>query len=202
MWTVRVAVGTCLLVLAACGARESYGSLAPPAPGTASPDATAAHPTAPDATAPGATAPGPPDSAGGTPSPSVDSTVVAQYARFWTQALPAAAAAPAGRRRAVLAPVTAEPELSHLVRALAALDADGQRTYGSDVPVAQTVRVSGALALVEGCLDSSRSGVADAATGAPVTRGVARNAVRVDLTRGPDGYWRVSAVTYPAGATC
>ncbi|MFG1920778.1 hypothetical protein [Cryptosporangium sp. NPDC048952] len=127
---------------------------------------------------------------------------MAQYRRFWVEVLPAAAAAPASRRRTILAVVTAEPELTHLVRSLAALDANGQRNYGADVPVAQTVRVNGTSALVTGCLDSSRSGVANAATGDPVTRGVPRNPVRADLIHAPDGIWRISAVTYPPATTC
>ncbi|TQS43279.1 hypothetical protein [Cryptosporangium phraense] len=116
--------------------------------------------------------------------------------------LPRAGVAPAGRREALLAPVTTEPELSHLLTNWAALDADGQRNYGRDRPLESTVRVQGGLALVEGCLDSRGSGVADTATGAPVTRGVARNAVRATLLRGPDGTWRISAITYPATPTC
>ena len=190
-----------VILVAGCTADEEYGGLpdaavtAPGSPSPAPPGPTGPSGSQPSAS-PGSTA-GPSGSA-----PTTEAAVVGQYRRFWVEALPAAAAAPAGRRRALLAPATAEPELTHLVRSLAALDADGRRNYGADVPVGQSVRVSGDLALVRGCLDSRRSGVADAATGTPVTRGVARNPVRADLTRGPDGRWRVSAVTYPRGAKC
>ena len=215
MWTVRALAAACVVAVAAvvagCGGGESYGSLPPPraADGSAAtaPAKTGPAGTGPVGTLPGGTAPDtargvPADPSSGTAAGSVEAEVVAQYSRFWVTALPAAAAAPPARRGAILAPVTAEPQLTHLVRSLAALDADGQRNYGADVPVGQTIRVTGGLALVEGCLDSSHSGVANAATGAPVTRGVRRNPVRADLTRGSDGVWRVSAVTYPPGTTC
>ncbi|GAA3386443.1 hypothetical protein [Cryptosporangium minutisporangium] len=186
MWTARALAAACLLVGAACSGAENYGSLPPAAPSAASAGASSAG--EPSAASP--------------PHSAVEVDVLAQYTRFWAEALPAAAAAPANRRVAVLAPVTTEPELSHVVRSLAVLEANGQTNYGADVPVQQVVRVDGSLALVEGCLDSSRSGVAEASTGAPVTRGVPRNPVRANLVRGTDGRWRVSAVTYPRGATC
>ncbi|SHM94879.1 hypothetical protein [Cryptosporangium aurantiacum] len=223
MWTVRALVVACLLVGAACSGAEPYGSLPPAASappgastGAAPTGAASAGPTAADAGRSGTEAGRSGTEAGrsgteagrsgteagrsGAEVRAAEAEALAQYLRFWTDALPAAAAAPATRRRTLLAPVTAEPQLTHLVRSLAVLDAEGQRSYGRDVPLHQTVRIEGALAFVEGCLDSTGSGVADA--DGPVTRGVARNPVRANLTRGTDGTWRVSAVTYPRGTTC
>lgn len=197
-WACR-AFSTLVLLAAACTADEEYGTVPDAAVEPIRPRATAPATGSPPTVASAARPSAPRKSTG---TPSVEASIVTQYRRFWVDALPAAAAAPPARRSAILAPVTAEPQLSHLVRSLASLDARGQRDYGADVPVRQTVQVSGELALVDGCLDSSHSGVADAATGAPVTRGVPRNPVRADLTRGRDGVWRVSAVTYPPDSTC
>ncbi|GAA0271015.1 hypothetical protein GCM10009539_67860 [Cryptosporangium japonicum] len=173
---MRALAAVSLVALGGCGAGESYGSLPPPAHSSSAACAAAGCGEA--------------------------EVVVAQYRRFWAESLPAASGAAPGLRRAVLAPVTAEPELTHLVRSLAVLDGKGQRSYGTDAPVSQTVRVNGLAAQVDGCLDSSRSGVADAITGKPITRGVARNPVSVEMVRGPDEIWRVAAVTYPGDTTC
>lgn len=218
MWTVRALAAVCVAAVcvvpgaAACGGGESYGSLPPPGAPSGAGAAPSGVPVSPGASAPSGARPAAEADAGSADAEraagrragerAVEAEVVARYTRFWVEALPAAAAAPASHRAGILAPVTAEPQLTHLVRALAALDAGGRRGYGADVPLTQSVRVRGELALVEGCLDSSHSGVADATSGAPVTRGVLRNPVRADLTRGTDGHWRVSAVTYPPGTTC
>ncbi|EXG79592.1 hypothetical protein CryarDRAFT_0633 [Cryptosporangium arvum DSM 44712] len=177
---MRVAAAGVVVALSACAGGESYGSLPPPGPSSAPPASCGAD-----------------EGAG-----ACGEAVVAQYRRFWGEVLPAAAAAAPARRRAVLAPVTAEPELTHLVRSLALLDEKRQRNYGTDVVLEQTVRVDGPGAVVEGCLDSSRSGVADAVSGKALTRGVPRNPVRADLVREADRVWRVTAITYPPGATC
>ncbi|MFI5958546.1 hypothetical protein [Cryptosporangium sp. NPDC051539] len=145
-------------------------------------------------------APSAPEAAEATES--AEAAVLAQYRAFWTDVLPVAAAAPAEQRKRLLGPVTTEPELSHLLRNWTTLDAAGQRNYGRDEPRESSVRVQGGLALVEGCLDSHASGVADAATGAPVTRGEARNPVRATLVLGADGVWRLSAITYSGIAPC
>jgi hypothetical protein len=128
--------------------------------------------------------------------------IVAQYVKFWTKALPAAFAATAPRRKSILAPTTANPQLDLLLNNMAALDASGERGYGTDVPLDQSVRRDAGSAIVRGCLDSTKSGIADDRTGELVTRGVRQNPVQVSMSKNFDGIWRISAVIYTGGRSC
>lgn len=182
--TLRIAVtGVLLTLLTGCpGTPEPSGSL-PPTP-SATPSSTASA----------------------MPSPSTSLTdeqqILAQYKRFWLEALPAAFSAPASQRRSILEPVVTDPELTVLVDNLAALNERGEKDYGVNRPLRQTVEIRQNLSLVTGCLDSSGSGVAEAKTGRKKTKGVPQNPVRVNLRRTAGQAWRVSAVTYPGGRSC
>jgi hypothetical protein len=137
------------------------------------------------------------------PTGTVEEQILGQYRRFWTEALPAAQAASDDRGRSqILAPVAMEPALTLLIRGMAKLDREGQRAYGHDVPLRESVERQGSTALVTGCLDSSRTGVADRATGERLTVGVPTNPVLVTLKRGADGLWRVFGTKFPGGHRC
>jgi hypothetical protein len=184
-WTVgrgrALAVG-CGLLAAGCTASEQYGALPTGTAGTGVADARR-------------------PSASASPAGTVEARIVSQYTRFWTQALPAAFAAPPARRASILSPVTTNPQLELLLHNMAALDASGEAGYGVNRLLGQTVERTADLSLVRGCLDSSAAGITGS-SGRPRTRGPDRNAVRVNLKREPGGVWKVSAVTYPAGESC
>ncbi len=155
---------------------------------------------APSTSVPVASSPatGPPS--GGRSKPPVAEQVLAQYTVFWTVITPASRA-PADRRRAILAPYTTDPELSRLLRGLAAAEAVGEGQYGAEVPRATVTSVRGDTAAVRDCQDASHAGKISLKTGKPITVGVPRNPVNATLRRGPDGRWRVSTVEF-TGRTC
>ncbi len=136
------------------------------------------------------------------PSLTTEQQILAQYERFWTEAAPASDSASNHERRAILAPVVMNPQLDLMLNNAAVLNARGERSYGVDRPLRQTVVINGDLALVRGCLDSSKSGIADKASGRPKTRGVPQNPVLANFRRGADFVWRISGITYPGGRSC
>lgn len=152
---------------------------------------------------------GPPTTASSgsaSPSPSASLTdeqqILAQYRKFWTEALPKAFAAVPSARRSVLTSATMDPELSVLLQNMAIQDNAGERGYGSSIPLRQTVETNASVSLVRGCLDSRDAGVLSVKTGKKLTRGPAQNPVLVNLKRGSDRVWRVSFVSYPGGSKC
>ena len=136
------------------------------------------------------------------PSPADAQQVLAQYKRFWTDALPRAFSVKAEQRRAILAPVVMDPELTTLLHNMTETDKAGEKGYGADIPLRQRLEIRAGISLVRGCLDSSRAGFADLLTGKEKTRGIAQNPVLVNLRRAGDGVWRVSDVSYPGGTKC
>jgi hypothetical protein len=151
--------------------------------------------------------PAPSSAASVTPTPSPSGTaeeqILAQYRRFWTEALPAAQAASDARNRSrILEAVVMEPALHLLVGGMAMLDREGRKPYGRDIPLHEVVERQGDTALVTGCLDSSHAGVADRATGEKLTVGVPNNPVFVTLKRDHDAVWRVFGTRFPGGRRC
>lgn len=139
-----------------------------------------------------------------TPSPvqAEEERILLQYQKFWAETLPRAFAAAAKDRLALLASVTMDPELKLLLGNMAENDKNGETGYGADAPLSQTIERKGGVALVRGCLDSSRAGIKEISSGRKLTRGPARNKVLANLRKGADGIWRVYAVTYPGGSKC
>jgi hypothetical protein len=135
-------------------------------------------------------------------SPTTEEQVLAQYRKLWTETLPAATTAAADERKAILAATLADPELTHALGRLAAMDENGQTSYGTDVPLRQTVTLQGEKAVVTGCLDSSQTGLADRETGRKLTKGVATNPVSLTFERGSDGVWRVAQTRFPGTRRC
>jgi len=131
-----------------------------------------------------------------------EEAIKAQYRRFWTEILPAASAANEDDRRAILVEAVMDPELSVLLKNMANQDSRGVKGYGADVPLAESIEHRSGVALVRGCLDSSNSGVRDGKTGRRITKGPARNPVRVNLQRAQDNAWRVSHVAFSGGGAC
>ncbi len=140
-----------------------------------------------------------PSSASVTPSPTPSAdAALAQYRAFWA-ALTPASKAPASKRRAMLAPYAADPELTSLLNGIERERSRGRAFYGQDVPrptISQLLAGQG-IAVVDDCQDSSGSGVVDLSTGERLTKGVPRNHVVSTMHRGPDGIWRVASVEYP-----
>jgi len=137
-----------------------------------------------------------------TPTGTVEEQILAQYRKFWTEALPAASAAPAAQRRAILSPVAGEPALSRLLGVMSKLDAEGKRAYGRMISLQPTVQRGGAVALVRSCFDSSGSGELDIKTGRKLTVGPKRELILTTLKRSPDGSWRVTSIGQPKDSSC
>ncbi|HEY0357970.1 MAG TPA: hypothetical protein VGD11_05280 [Mycobacteriales bacterium] len=137
-----------------------------------------------------------------TKSVSAEDQILGQYRRLWTETLPQATAADAKARKQILAVTLAEPALSRALTGLKTLDENGRTQYGKDVPLSQSVRRTGNTAVVSGCLDSSKAGAVDRATGRKINRGPATNPVTVTLTKGPDGVWRVSNTVFGNSKKC
>jgi hypothetical protein len=151
---------------------------------------------------PGCSGDGGTPAASPTPSGPPAEQVLAQYRRLWAETIPAATKAGAADRRSILAVTMTDPALSATLARLAKLDTSAQIPYGSDIPLRQSVTVTGKGAVVRGCLDSSKSGLADRKTGQKLTRGIATNPVLVTFKQGPDGVWRVAATSFPGTRGC
>jgi hypothetical protein len=144
----------------------------------------------------------PPAEPSASKSASAEDQILGQYRKLWTETLPAATAADADARQAILAATLTEPALTRALAGLARLDQNGQTQYGHDVPLRQTVRRAGRNAVVTGCLDSSKAGAVDRKTGRKVNRGSATNPVTVTFVQDPDGVWRASTTTFANTKTC
>lgn len=127
-----------------------------------------------------------------------DQRILATYRRAMTVVLPRAAAADPAARPAILGEAFVAPASDRFLLDAAAADANGQRTYGARRPIRESVHQHGSHALVTGCVDASRFGVADAKTGRELTSGNPTEPTLVVLTRQPDTHWRVSAFITPS----
>jgi hypothetical protein len=136
------------------------------------------------------------------PTGTAEEQVVALYRRYFTTALPAAAAAPRAERRAILEPLMGEPGLSGALALLLSIDRAGQRLYGQAVPVSHVVQLRDGAAVLKGCINSYEMGRIDVATGKYVTRGQPREAVLMTFKRGEDGTWRVYGAYFPKDPRC
>jgi hypothetical protein len=183
--TAVVAGALAVLGMAAC---VGEGSAAP------QPSSTPSRVPSPSSAAP--------RSVTATPSGTAEQQVLALYRRYWTTALPAAAAVPRAERRAVLGPLMAEPALSGALVLLLSVDRAGQRLYGHAVPISQTLQWRDGAAVLRGCLNSYQTGRIDVDTGKYVSRGRPREAVLMTFQTGDDGTWRVSAMYFPKDPRC
>jgi hypothetical protein len=124
--------------------------------------------------------------------------LLSQYRALWSH-LTEASHAPASERRAILSRYAADPELSSLLRGMRTADAKGQVFYGQDRarPKITSFSASRGIAVVDDCLDSRHSGLADKRSGEVITRGVRRNHVVVTMHLVSDA-WRVAFVSYPS----
>lgn len=143
-----------------------------------------------------------PSSVAASPTPtSAAAAALAQYRAFWA-ALTPTSKAPAGERRAMLAPYAADPELKSLLDGMRRADSQGEVFYGADVPrpTVQTISTARGVAVIRDCQDSSHAGNAKRGSGTRVTVGVARHPVVSTMHLLPDGKWRVVFVSYPDGS--
>ena len=123
---------------------------------------------------------------------------LSQYRAFWRTLTPASSA-PAGQRRAMLTPYSAEPELSSLLDGISRERAAGRVYYGTPKlhPKVTALSVPRRVAVIRDCQDATRTGDKDTATGRLLTRGAQRTLVVSTLHLLPDGKWRVAFVTFP-----
>jgi len=136
------------------------------------------------------------------PTGTAEEQILAQYRKFWTEALPAAFAAPAAQRRSILAPVVMDPLLKRLLEDVSALDAKHQTSRGRPTLVKHVVTRTGASATVFGCLDFSKTAIVDRSTGRIVEPGNPRYPLRTRFARGSDHVWRAVALDETEGAKC
>jgi hypothetical protein len=124
--------------------------------------------------------------------------VLAQYRKFWAVQTPASVA-PASKRRAMLSPVAADPELTSLLQGIAKERSMGRVYYGTPVlhPQISSLSESSSVAVVRDCQDASHAGDKDARSGRLLTKGTSRTLVVSTLNRKQDGVWRVAYVTFP-----
>ncbi len=135
-------------------------------------------------------------------SPSIDplqvpGNALVTYRAFWAALIPVSRL-PAGQRHSQLSVVAADPELSSLLRGMAAADRKGQAFYGRDLPSPKLVGHPGPnqSTVIDDCMDSRQSGLLDLKSGRKLTAGVARNHVVTTLHQPPDGGWRVVFVSH------
>lgn len=179
-----VALVAVVALLAGCTGQEQYGTVPT---GSWSPGASESVSPTPSAS----------------PSLSEDEHIMAQLRKFWTDALPKAYAAPAAQRRAILEPVTMEPQLSQLLRNMSAQDKEGYRVYGVDKIITASVEEKqDGIVLIDTCLDSTQTGLVEIKTGKKSDQGPAENPIKVNLKRAPDGVWRVSFIELQKGTRC
>lgn len=175
------AAAWCALVLAigaagtGCSSGGSSPSLAGPS-GSTSPSLAATQPTA---------------------TADAKTQILSQYESFWAALTPASRAA-ASKRRELLQPFAAQPELDSLLRGMAAADAKGEVFYGANVPRARLLRLNegSGVAVVDDCQNSSKAGLARRSSGQQLTVGVARNHVVATMHQSTDGKWRVAFISY------
>lgn len=180
--TLRWLAAASLLALAtACSGSQTNGKSAPMR--TATPATSASHPSA--LSPPASQAP--------------RRAILAQYRAFWAHLTPASRA-PRKRRREILAPYTANPELASLLSGISRDRSRGRVFYGQPILRATTVmRISPnrGIAVVRDCQDASHTGDKDLKSGRLLTQGAPHNLVVSTLHRFPDGIWRVAFVTFP-----
>jgi hypothetical protein len=141
-------------------------------------------------------------SASASPTGTAEEQILAQYRRFWTEALPATFTAPIDQRREVLEPVAADPLLPELLRLANGFDDKNEVASGTPVVLKQTVSRSGGEAVVSGCLDMRPAIRADRTTGRVTYRGKPRDPNQAYFKLAADGTWRVYALDERPGSEC
>jgi hypothetical protein len=132
--------------------------------------------------------------------PGPEAAVEASYKEYWrvehvTMQLPES------EWPSAIGKVAAGAQVDRVVEGFRSLRAQALTLYGSVTPRVSHVDVAGDQATVQDCQDASNAGQADATIGKPKNVGVPRNPITATLTRGSDGQWRVTGVSYPGG-TC
>jgi len=133
--------------------------------------------------------------------------VLKDYTAYWST-YDATAAQASPDKAAVtktLSAVAADPALTSSVNDIVNAALAGQKAYGSylvhpKTPVFQNEQNTEAL--VTDCIDSSKSGWANASTGDPLTVGVPAVFSKATMVKGADGIWRMSQVTFDDTVTC
>jgi hypothetical protein len=130
----------------------------------------------------------------------VKTEVLDQYRAFWAHLTPASLAGEE-RRREILAPFTADPELKSLISGIAKDRARGRVFYGQPVvrPRVTQLSESQGVAVVRDCQDASHTGDKDVRTGRRLTKGSPRTLVVATLHRLRSA-WRVVFVSFPSSS--
>lgn len=113
------------------------------------------------------------------------------YLGYWKAVPRAEHASSARQRRRVLAPYTADPQLSTVLRNIRELHAHHRRSWGHIIVHIQRQKLDHDVATVWDCQDSRHAGLADSRSGRKLDHGVAGDKVRASLSRGGDHHWRI-----------
>jgi hypothetical protein len=124
--------------------------------------------------------------------------VLAQYRQFWATLTPASQTT-ATRRRVLLEPVSADPELTSLLAGISRDRARGRVYYGQPVTRGRITQLSTAkgVAVVRDCQDASQTGDKDMRSGKLLTKGTTRTLVVTTLHAVAGGTWKVVFVSFP-----
>lgn len=128
--------------------------------------------------------------------------ILTQYRAFFAALTPLSKMNSSAARRAAVAKLAVDPELTQLVGGIAAARAQGQVLYGGFILRPQLLLVSGDTAKLTDCQDSSKHGRSVAATGKVVTFGRANDLAMATMKRGSDGAWRMARIDYAAAGSC
>lgn len=142
-----------------------------------------------------------------TPTPAAtaipgQAAILTQYRAFFAALTPLSKMNSSAARRAAVAKLAVDPELTQLVGGIAAARAQGQVLYGGFILRPQLLLVSGDTAKLTDCQDSSKHGRSVASTGKVVTFGRANDLAMATMKRGSDGAWRMARIDYAAVGSC
>jgi hypothetical protein len=85
-----------------------------------------------------------------------------------------------------------DPQLSRVLDRIDHLRTQHLTSYGNSVVHVKSVHVDQGRALLHDCQDSSGAGLENARTHKKVNRGLKEESIKVYLSKGADGQWRVT----------
>lgn len=188
---------TAVLALPACGATTGVDAQGPVTPAPSTAPASSSPPSPPASSGPGSPTASP--SPGAFPE---SEQILSQYRAFFTAITPVWGMPDAAARAAAMAKLAVDPEYTTLLSGIKATRDVGEVGYGDNVLRPDLQSVTGELATIVDCQDTSRHGRLKVATGEQVTHGLKNDLAQVTLKRGPDGIWRVATVAYAAAGSC
>ncbi|TDC69850.1 hypothetical protein E1200_07105 [Actinomadura sp. GC306] len=120
-----------------------------------------------------------------------EDAVASAYTKFVAM-LDRADSLPAESRKAQLATVMVDPQLSRVLRRIDEMKRQNIATYGHVIVHVKSVQLTESGATVIDCQDSRGAGTMNSVTGKKINRGVQQGSTKALLVKGSDGQWRVS----------